>query len=553
MHITPLNPPRGTYWISDSFSKPPLGGLGVFFLTLILLAGSVNAVAQISPGDLAKPHEFLEGISNCTKCHEIGEKISGVKCLDCHIEVKERISLGKGYHSSSAVSGKQCISCHSDHHGKNFDLVRMHTEGFDHNLTGFSLSKPHAALKCNECHNSKFVTGGKVKEKKFTYLGLNSGCLACHADYHLGTLSASCLNCHGEETFKSVPAFSHDKTRFRLIGKHSNVDCSRCHPFETVNGSRFQEFRGVAFASCTNCHKDPHQGKFGQDCRRCHSEESFEIIKGVNNFDHSKTNYPLVDKHLSVDCKECHKTKFTDPLQYDNCTDCHADYHKGQMAHNGVSPDCSACHNLKGYSFFTYSIEQHNKTAFPLKGAHVAEPCNDCHKKESEWVFRNIGLKCNDCHPDIHKTFISDRFYPGENCTTCHNESSWQGISFDHSVTGFALTGAHATQSCASCHIKENSVGTKIQKFAQLPGDCNSCHHDVHHGQFIENGVTDCAPCHVTDNWHPSRFDHNKTAFKLDGKHINVPCAGCHKPQQEGSVTFTLYKIKDFRCESCHF
>jgi hypothetical protein len=48
-------------------------------------------------------------------------------------------------------------------------------------------------------------------------------------------------------------------------------------------------------------------------------------------------------------------------------------------------------------------------------------------------------------------------------------------------------------------------------------------------------------------------FDHNKTAFRLDGKHVNVPCAGCHKPQTEGNVTFTLYKLKDFRCESCHF
>jgi Zn finger protein HypA/HybF involved in hydrogenase expression len=47
-------------------------------------------------------------------------------------------------------------------------------------------------------------------------------------------------------------------------------------------------------------------------------------------------------------------------------------------------------------------------------------------------------------------------------------------------------------------------------------------------------------------------FDHNKTAFRLDGKHVNVPCADCHKPQNEGSATYIKYKIKDFRCESCH-
>jgi hypothetical protein len=34
---------------------------------------------------------------------------------------------------------------------------------------------------------------------------------------------------------------------------------------------------------------------------------------------------------------------------------------------------------------------------------------------------------------------------------------------------------------------------------------------------------------------------------------VKVSCTGCHKPQQNGSVTYTLYKIKDYQCESCHF
>jgi formate-dependent nitrite reductase cytochrome c552 subunit len=68
----------------------------------------------------------------------------------------------------------------------------------------------------------------------------------------------------------------------------------------------------------------------------------------------------------------------------------------------------------------------------------------------------------------------------------------------------------------------------------------------------MKNGVTSCTDCHGTENWKAALFDHKKSAFPLDGKHINVPCAKCHKPQQEGSVTYTRYKIKDFRCESCH-
>lgn len=529
------------------------GNIKLIGIVLGIILICRGGYAQISPGDLSKDHEFLEGISNCTKCHILGNKITGEKCLDCHTEIRERISAGKGYHSSSVVQVKQCIECHSDHHGKNFQLVRMNHSEFDHKLTGFALSTPHSRLQCLDCHNAKFITGQKIAGKKFTYMGVKPECLTCHADYHLNTLSASCLNCHGSETFKTVPAFSHEDARFKLAGKHKNVECVKCHNFETINGNKFQEFRGVAYASCTDCHKDPHQNKFGQNCRQCHSEVSFTTIKGISNFDHNKTNFPLVDKHLAVDCKSCHKMNLTDPLKHDRCTDCHSDYHKGQFAKNGILPDCSECHSVKGFTTFFYTLEQHNLSSFPLRGAHSAQPCSECHKKQVTWSFKGIGKECIDCHDDIHKTFISTKYYPDGNCRTCHTESAWSDVSFDHSKTSFSLTGEHANQRCTICHITRTAGAVITQRFADLPTDCSACHSDNHQGQFKNNAGENCTDCHVTENWKPSRFDHNKTAFRLDGEHVKVSCTGCHKPQQNGSVTYTLYKIKDYQCESCHF
>ncbi|MFZ4401794.1 MAG: hypothetical protein ACOYO1_17325, partial [Bacteroidales bacterium] len=52
----------------------------VFFITLI----TVKSLAQISPGELSNYHSHLEGISNCTKCHVLGEQLSNDKCLACH-------------------------------------------------------------------------------------------------------------------------------------------------------------------------------------------------------------------------------------------------------------------------------------------------------------------------------------------------------------------------------------------------------------------------------------------------------------------------------------
>jgi hypothetical protein len=85
-----------------------------------------------------------------------------------------------------------------------------------------------------------------------------------------------------------------------------------------------------------------------------------------------------------------------------------------------------------------------------------------------------------------------------------------------------------------------------------LPKSCSSCHTDKHYRQFEKNGITNCNDCHATGDWKASVFDHNKTAFKLDGKHTIVPCIKCHKPQQEGSSFYIKYKLNTYTCESCH-
>ena len=517
----------------------------------VIVLSFYNMAAQISPGDLATPHSHLEGLSNCTQCHVLGNKLSGDKCLACHTEIKERTINQKGYHVSADVKGKECTTCHSDHHGRNFQMIRFDVAKFDHNLTGYTLSVPHARRQCSDCHNVKFISDQKIKNKKYTYLGLASNCLACHADYHQKTLSTDCQSCHDPDKFRPATKFNHDNTNFRLAGKHITVDCSNCHKVETKEGIKFQDFRVQQFY-CSSCHKDPHQNKFGQTCNQCHNEDSFQVVKGVKGFDHNKTDFKLEDKHLTVNCKLCHKTKFTDPLKFNLCTDCHTDYHKKQFVKNGSSPDCSQCHSVKGFNLFSYTIEQHNLSLYPLEGAHLAIPCTDCHKKQKEWNFRGIGINCKDCHNDVHRNQIDAKYYPDGNCNTCHTPRGWDNINFDHSKTDFNLTGAHKNKDCNACHLSVKANSVSQQKFSGLSKNCSGCHEDKHYKQFDKSDITNCTDCHDTDSWKASRFNHNNTSFKLDGKHINVPCAKCHKPQQEGSYFYVKYKLKVFTCESCH-
>jgi hypothetical protein len=520
----------------------------VFFF--LLVQGYLSA--QISPGDLADVHAYLEGISNCTKCHVLGDKVSNEKCLQCHVELKSQVDLGRGYHSSIQVKGKQCVTCHNDHHGRKFQIIRFNKETFDHSLTGYKLQGAHAKKGCSDCHKPALITNPKIKNKKYTYLGLGTSCSNCHTDYHQNTLPSLCENCHGNDSFKPAVKFKHTSAKFQLLGKHTQVTCEKCHKIGQRNGQKFQEFKGIPFKTCVNCHADPHQNQFGQNCTECHSVESFQAVKTMNKFDHSKTAFKLENKHQDITCKSCHKKKFTDPLKYGKCLDCHVDFHENQFVVKGSPQDCSSCHSTKGFAGSSFTIERHNEGVFELNGAHLATPCDACHKKTGKWNFRNIGKVCVDCHKNIHENYISPLYYPESNCKVCHSTTRWNNVEFDHSKTNFGLGGVHEKVSCRGCHFIKDASGTVRQQFSGLTANCNNCHQDNHNRQFESGGITDCLRCHNNTGWLIPNFDHSKTSFLLDGRHAHVPCGKCHKPITDQGVTFVLYKIKDTKCENCH-
>lgn len=518
-----------------------------------MIAFPALVFAQLSPGDLTKAHEHLEGLSNCTKCHVLGEKVTNEKCLDCHTEIQHLIKGDRGYHASEEVEGKDCFACHSEHHGQKFEMVRFDQENFNHELTGFRLAGKHREIKCEDCHKQELIQQGTSQKKDGnTFLGLGTKCLDCHKDYHQQTLDENCLSCHNQDAFVPAAKFEHQKTDFPLKGKHQKVDCEKCHQKEEREGVAFQKFANVEFANCTACHEDVHENKFGQNCVQCHSEESFHEIANRSNFDHRKTGYPLKGKHQKVDCNKCHKQNYTDPIAHNQCKSCHSDYHKGQFTLEEGQADCDECHSVNRFTPSLFSIEKHNQTKFKLAGAHLATPCFMCHKKTEEWEFRKIGSTCVDCHENIHEGHISEKYMPVQQCNSCHNVTNWGKINFDHRNTNFELIGKHAQTACRDCHFKADATGRK-QYFAGLSTQCETCHSDVHRGQFNEKEETKCERCHLFDDWKAERFDHDRTQFVLEGAHQKVDCQKCHPPVTDPSGTYIQYEFKkDIKCASCH-
>lgn len=528
--------------------------LTVFLISVFCFVLSISGFGQISPGELSEPHAHLEGMSNCTQCHDLGKHVSDQKCLECHKELKSRIDQKKGFHTSLKVDKKACISCHSEHLSRKYDIVHLDKDKFDHQDTGWPLEGKHKEKKCVDCHKSEHITDPLIKKKKLTYLGLSTACLTCHEDKHQKSLSTNCTECHTFTSFKPATKFDHSKSKFILKGKHLNLDCKKCHELGTLNGKEFQKFKGIDTGKgCVSCHKDEHENKFGQNCVECHSEESFKILKGANKFDHNKTNFKLEDRHLTVDCKKCHKGSLTAPLLHNRCSDCHSDFHKGQFTQKSVSSDCKDCHTTKGFAGSSFTIERHNRTPFKIEGAHLATPCISCHKKEKEWKFSIPEKRCINCHENIHKNHLKEKFIPEGKCENCHSTENWGKVNFDHKTTEFELKGKHAEKSCRDCHFKKDANNVVIQTFAELKTNCDACHADVHQNQFVINGTTDCLSCHGGfDNWKANRFDHNATRFKLDGGHQKLECRKCHLENKSGIIPFIQYKNTKRECSDCH-
>lgn len=540
------------------FLKTGTNKTGFSFIRFIcwnfLILWSFQATGQISPGKLTREHSSLEGLTNCTACHDLGEKISEQKCLDCHKALKSRVVQNKGFHVSSEVRGKQCITCHSEHHGVNFDMIRFDKKSFNHNLTGYELRGKHKTAECIECHKPANIRDISLKLNTNTFLGLSQNCSTCHEDAHQGTLSTDCASCHGFESFKPASGFNHNKTDFPLTGGHAGLQCISCHKQETKNGKPFTRFSGVAFANCNACHQDPHKGDFGKDCKSCHITESFSKMKSTSSFNHSLTGFPLEGRHRTLDCRECHDSKWGSAEGYRNfekhkpvsCVTCHTDTHESKLGN-----DCKVCHSQQSFSVDRRLTGfDHTDTGFRLLGKHQNVDCRSCHK--GKFMTEDLAHdRCNNCHTDYHKGEFTGT--PYTDCASCHSEEAFAASNFDldrHAAASFSLGGAHLATPCVSCHRKEERWA-----FRNIGKACIDCHENIHRDHITEKYLpdNDCTRCHTDESWDVyGKFDHATTGFELKGAHQRAGCSVCHFPVGTDKIKVQKFSELDVKCISCH-
>ncbi|MCB9684030.1 MAG: hypothetical protein H6738_01240 [Alphaproteobacteria bacterium] len=452
-----------------------------------------------------------------------------VACKECHIDaVFHPTDHGtcKTCHTNPhrmALSGG-CETCH--------DTRSFHVSRFDHTLAGWPLEGQHATVPCRTCH-------GEHATRPLAH----GTCADCHEDPHGGQFAPrACDTCHDLNVAAfQIARFDHEQTAFPLHGRHATVGCEECHG-EGPGG----RYAGLPAEDCDACHTDAHDGRFEPTpCKRCHVEEGWT----VEDFDHDRTDFPLVGKHADVACEQCHPNDQWSDRPHASCEDCHADDDPHQHA---FGPErCTECHQPTGWKerLFDHAAGTH----FSLAPQHEEVACLDCHT--SVTTFGGLGQECTGCHEDTRPF----GHYKGT-CETCHGGPAWIPADLgdvDHAVTGFPLEGIHSRLPCASCHEEGHPR-------AEANGECVGCHatDDVHRHQLGDA----CGDCHVPLTWTRTRFRHFSTGWPLRGAHRLVACESCHTVSyvatprdcapchaSQADLTVPAHRSAFFLdCEECH-
>ncbi len=460
---------------------------------------------------------------SCAQCHKDNQYSSTpTNCVDCH---RARFTSANNPNHVQGNFSTNCVQCHT--------TAGWRPASFDHASTRFALTGRHASAQCQACHTNN------------NYQLAFTDCYQCHQqqfaqptnpNHVAGNFGHNCAPCHTTTAWRPS-TFNHSTTRFPLTGRHIGRACNECH-----GNNVFANLPSTCWdchASNFNATQDPNhvQRNFSHDCTQCHSTSGW----GNAAFDHNATNFPLTGRHATAQCAQCH-VNGNYQLSYTNCYPCHQTQFAQPQSPNHVlgnfNHDCAPCHTSTAWRPSTFN---HANTNYPLVGAHQALTCNRCHASNQ---YANLPHTCWDCHATTFNATTNPNHQQGQfshDCLTCHAQTSWHPATFNHSTTGFALTGRHAAIQCQDCHVSGN--------YQLQYTDCYPCHtadfaQPQNPNHVLGNFRHDCAPCHTTTAWRPTTFSHNNTQFPLAGAHQAVSCNQCHTNNRYTSLPHT--------CWDCH-
>jgi hypothetical protein len=473
----------------------------------------------------------LHATQQCAACHANNNySLNSTACIGCH--QTDFNGTTNPPHKSAGFS-MDCTQCHGS------SALNWTSATFNHTTTGFTLTGAHVSTQCVQCHvsnNYSLTSGACWNCHQTDYNGTNN------PPHKLANFSQDCSGCHTTADWGGA-TFSHATTGFALLGLHGNQQCAACH----VNNNYT-----LTSAACWNCHQTDYNGAknpvhtpagFPQDCTQCHGSSALNWTGAA--FNHATTGFTLVGLHATQQCAACHVNN-NYGLNSAACWGCHQTDYNGANSPphkaGGFPQDCTQCHGSSALNW-TSATFNHSTTGFTLVGLHATQQCAACHVSNN---YSLTSTACWGCHQSDYNGANSPPHKAGgfpQDCTQCHGSSAlnWTSAAFNHTTTGFALTGAHSSQQCAACHVSNN--------YSLTSGACWNCHQTDYNGTAnpphkSANFPQDCSGCHTTTNWLGATFNHATTGFALVGLHGTQQCAACHVNNN--------YSLTSAACWGCH-
>ena len=498
----------------------------------------------------------------CASCHVNNNyTLSSADCYGCHQAAFQSTTTLGGNVPNHVTAGfpitaSSCATCHA--------ITTWAAGVFDHSATGFQLTNAHTNVACNLCHiNNNYA---------LTITPTDCGNSGCHLTAWQQTTNpvhptagatfaaANCSTCHTTVSWTTA-TFDHSTTGFALTGTHMSptpTPCVSCHVSNnyTLSSTDCYGCHQAAFTSTTTLGGNvPNHVAAGfpitaAQCAACHTITTWAA--GV--FNHATTGFALTNAHANATCVSCHiGGNYALTIAPTDCgnSGCHlttwqqtnAPPHASAGA-TFAAANCATCHTTVNFTTATFD---HGTTGFALTGLHMSpspSPCISCHVSNN---YTLTSTACYGCHlTSWQSTATLGGVVPNHmtagfptDCSICHTTSAWTGGVFNHTATGFPLTGFHATVACAGCHVNNN--------YSITVTTCVSCHLNKYTATTTPNHVQvgfpqTCETCHTTAVWTGAIFDHNTTTFPLTGYHAtSVPCASCHVNNNYTSLPITCY------------
>jgi hypothetical protein len=566
------------------------------------------AVQQVKDHQNRFPLLGAHAAVQCEDCHKsaaVGQYQGlSTACNSCHMRDFQQAK------SPDHVAGQfpqTCVSCHS------FDSWLGATVNHSAPPINFPLTNGHANVPCLSCH-----VGNNFN---LQIAATDCGNAGCHLSTWQQTTNpkhsaaatvfpvAGCSSCHNTVSW-STANFDHSTTGFPLTNSHQMAPagkvtaCTDCHVNNNYNLQ-------ISPTDCGNsqCHlttwqqtNNPTHSAAGApfaaaNCSTCHNPTLWTNVV----FNHAATGWALTGSHQLapagkvVACTDCHVgNNYNFTTANTDCIGCHQTAWNSTPSFGGAVPNhitagfpatasaCTACHPITQWADGKFD---HNAFGFPLTNSHAlvanggkVPGCTSCHINNNY----NLQIAPTDCgNSQCHLTTWQQTNNPthasagapfaAANCSTCHNTITWTTAIFDHSTTGWPLTGSHQLApagkvvACTDCHVGNNYT------FTAANTDCYGCHQTAWQstatiGGSVPNHITAgfstsmCSTCHDTVLWSDGKFDHATTGFPLQGPHMLPPrttvtgaigpmvsaCTDCHL----GGNYTSGYPTTD--CYGCH-